>query len=404
MKKSFKLIITLFCLIITVSIFAGTNYYAVVDTGSSGSRLHMYKIETSNDNQFKAIDEIDIPHNKLNPGLSAMAGDKTQVVNYIKPLITALTSALKAKNIPEKDVNFYLLATAGMRVIAPSAQNSSYSAITEYIKNNSNLKIGYIETIPGKYEGAFDFISINYLLKNLSNKNATKGIIDMGGESVEIAFQTHQKLSNNNDIITFKINNVIYRIYSKSYLGLGQDSVRGQYSNAPYCFPKGYLLPSGEYGNGDYEKCLKRLNSLINNVHEVDQANVKFPSISEFIGLSGIYYIAGTPFDLGSEITIDHIIEKGKEFSKFSWKELSDKYPDNQYLYSVYINSAYIADLLSNGFGFEKNTPFKVYNKINGMSSDWTLGAAIFFNQNNYIQSLEKQTPVQKIEQKQKAG
>jgi len=404
MNKLLKSIIISFCLIITISLFAGVNYYVIVDAGSSGSRIHMYRIETTNNNEFNVIEEIDIPHNKVKPGLSAMAGDKTQIVNYIKPLITSLTSTLKDKNIPEEDVHFYLLATAGMRITPPSTQQSSYLVISEYIKNNTKLKIGYIETIPGKYEGAFDFISTNYLLKNLAKNKRTKGIIDMGGESVEIAFQTHQKLSNNNDIITFKINNLIYRIYSKSYLGLGQDAVRAQYSNAPYCFPKGYLLPNGEYANGDYEKCLKEINNLINNVHEVDQTNVKLPSIREFIGLSGIYYIAGTPFNLGSELTINQIIEKGKEFSKLEWEKLSYKYPSNPYLFSVYINSAYIADILSNGFGFEKNIPFKVYDKIDGISSDWTLGAAIFFDQNNKIQSLEKQAPVQKIEQEQKVG
>src|SRR3989338_3777919 len=99
-----------------------------------------------------------------------------------------------------------------------------------------------VKTISGKMEGVYDWLALNYLKNTLTlpSKN-TFGVLDMGGASTEITFATHENISPNNKFIV-NINNHAYQLYSHSYLGLGQDVARSQYTSNANCFPVGYAF------------------------------------------------------------------------------------------------------------------------------------------------------------------
>ena len=107
-----------------------------------------------------------------------------------------------------------------------------YNAIKNSLSSSQNWKAGSIETIPGWQEGLFDWLSLNY--ENIKNGEATSGALDLGGASTQLAFDTKNipssdltsKTKDDTKVVKLKLNNKKYKIFSISFLGLGQDQAR----------------------------------------------------------------------------------------------------------------------------------------------------------------------------------
>ena len=379
-----KIIHILFILLIgTYYTNASTNlrYYAVVDASSTGSRMYLYKYK-DNENNVK-IEELKLKKNIVNPGISSIAGCPSKVGKYIQPLIDSVYSILSSQGIEEKDINFYLLATAGMRVVSPVLQKNVYNHLKKYIKEKTKFKIETITTISGRHEGVFDWITYNYLTNRLFT-GKTMGILDLGGASVEIAFETNKPIFNPDDKVEFKIGPKKNTVYSHSYLGLGQELAMSQYANEPSCFPKGYPLPNKEQGSGEFNRSLLKIEKLINVVHNVNKPSTIIPDINKFVGISGFYYTPNSePFGLGQYISIKTLKDRGRKFGLQLWSETEKKYGRDPYLYLYYFSSSFISVLLEKGFGFNENTKFNVVNSVNGTDVSWTLGAMIYYAEDN---------------------
>ena len=79
---------------------------AVVDAGSSGSRIHWYSYDL--DRQHSPIHIHEAYSKKIKPGLSSIAHDSASVAGYMDQL----TSEFSQSGVP-----VYLYATAGMRLL-----------------------------------------------------------------------------------------------------------------------------------------------------------------------------------------------------------------------------------------------------------------------------------------------
>ena len=381
MKKTTCLLFILLIGSYYINASATPSYYAVVDGGSSGSRMLLYKYQCYS-GKVK-VEELTLEKNKVAPGISSIVDSPNEVGEYIQPLIDSVKRVLTAQGITEKDINFYFLATAGMRVVSPVLQKEVYTQLNKYINDKTKFNIGVIRTIPGKYEGAFDWIAYNYLAGKLFTDD-TMGVLDMGGASVEIAFATDKSIFNPDDKVSFMIDSKKFTLYSHSYLGLGQDLARSQYTNEPSCFPKGYPLPDQEKGTGEFNVSLIKLEKLINVVHNVNKPSTIIPNIDKFVGFSGFYYTSNSKvFGLGKSFSIKALKDKGKEFVQHPWADSKKEYGSDPYLYMYSFSSAFMSVLLEKGFGFNENTKLNVINKINGTSVSWTLGAAVYYAEGN---------------------
>ena len=397
MKKTFSIIIFIFVFNFIVQAAEKVEYYAVVDTGSSGSRIHLYKHIITNNGKLD-VTEIELKNNKVKPGLSSLAGNSTMVGEYIKPLIESVKGAISINRIPENDINFY--ATAGMRTISPQLQTKLYSTINKYLKQNTNFKIKNIATIPGGLEGVFDWIALNYLSGSFEGEKSI-GVMDLGGASIEIAFATDLPINDANDKFNISIGSIDYTIYSHSYLGLGQDLARSQYLNNPDCFYKDYPLPDGEYGSGKFMESLIQIKPLIVDVHNVDKPSTVIPDADHFVGISGFYYTANSKlFGMGQNLSIADLEAKGKIVGQLRWKDIVKLYPEDSYLFTYLFSVAYITEFLKDGLGFNKNTKFRVLNDVEGKDLSWTLGATIYFAEKNDIKTEKAKPNITFIQQK----
>ncbi len=231
---------------------------AIIDAGSSGSRLHIYEISSSN-----AIRQV-FPANEEETAasegraLSSVANDPDSVRAYYDSMTNCYITTDTA-HIP-----LYILATAGMRLEAQEKTEGVYAKLNA-IGQSNGFVMKKATTISGRYEGLYAWIANNY--KDGTLTASSKGIIEVGGASAQIAFATTST--------TLPAENCIYRngcgtIYSKSYLGGGINQV---YANTPDVEPFNFTVPiedvSAHYGSTTtFYGCGTPLNRAFTGISE----------------------------------------------------------------------------------------------------------------------------------------
>ncbi|VDM82666.1 unnamed protein product [Strongylus vulgaris] len=152
-----------------------------MDAGSTGTRLFLYTWTSNSDKELiniaPALDHLNSPVvKKVNPGLSSFQDHPYDAAEYVKPLLDYASQFIPHDKLPYTPV--FLLATAGMRLIMKE----------------------HIRVIEGKWEGIYSWVAVNYILEKFKMGNSsiisrpeTVGMIDMGGASMQIAFEMDQK-------------------------------------------------------------------------------------------------------------------------------------------------------------------------------------------------------------------
>jgi golgi apyrase len=234
-------------------------------------------------------------------------GDKPQSVgpNHLKPL---LDHALK--QVPDdqiEDTPFFLLATAGMRLLPDSQRTAVLEEVCSYVKTHTKFLLPdcdlHVQVIPGETEGLYGWIAANYLLEgfdkpeehNHGKGHHTYGFLDMGGASAQIAFapnatETEKHADNLKLLRLRKLNGMDqeFRVFVTTWLGFGANQARHRYVQSLQdkhgaqlmelpdpCIPTGLkvtldgkplTLSSSEQhliGTGDFAACLKAAYPLL---------------------------------------------------------------------------------------------------------------------------------------------
>jgi len=371
-SKSF-LLSGLFLLISNTALAAtGTNYMAVVDGGSTGSRLYLYSYSTDSSQSNLKVPVL-VDSAKVSPGVATIA--PSAIPAYLQPLFQMVQ-----KDVPTgTPVDLYFLSTAGMRLLSFDQQQAIYTAITAAAKN-SGLTPTVIQTIPGKMEGVFDWIALNQLLNNLGqDASKTMGILDLGGASTQVVFAGSGMDSS--DTERLNLGNQTYNLYSHSYLGLGENIAQSQYMNAPECYPIGYTLPNENLGSGQFANCETHVNALLGPVQSVQNIQSFMPAQSpmNFYAISGFAYTTSSKiFNLGAQLNTKLLESTAINACGQTWSLLNQQDPSDPYLYSTCFNAALAIDLLD-AYGFPNNQTFTATNSIGSNDIAWTLGAAIYY-------------------------
>lgn len=374
MKKTF-LVYVMFFVVLALHPALYAAFIAIVDAGSSGSRINLFNIK--NINGTVQFDVIPLKNNKTIPGVSGYALNPDKIAEHISPLIESLRKGLPS-GVNENDVALYFFSTAGMRTVNPAQQELIHKNLENYLKANTNLRIQDIGTISGKMEGVFDWIALNCLKKKFNSSN-TVGVIDIGGGSIQVAYEDNSLSSHT---VLVKIGSASYFVHSHSYLGIGADLMRSQFTANANCFPKGLRL-SDVTGTGDFDKCLSALRPILTHIHNVESIPPAIIARTKFIGITNFYYVTNSKaFDLGAEVSLNDIKTKGKEFARMTWQEMKAKWPGDQFLYSQYIYAAFLIDFIEE-IGFDPNTKLNIVSNINGLEVSWALGAAVYYAEGN---------------------
>ena len=115
----------------------------------------------------------------------------------------------------------------------------------------------------GRDEGAYGWLSINFLLSRLNGMPAagegTMGSIEMGGASSQVTVQLKgaaaREPADPSTTYTLDVGGHKYVLYTHSYLGFGQEQARSRYNalltgpaREDPCFNKGYNMPARAAG------------------------------------------------------------------------------------------------------------------------------------------------------------
>ncbi len=211
----------------------------IIDAGSSGSRLHVY--EVMSDSTIRQIYPSSDTEKKESKGraISTIANHPDSVRAYFDQM------TLCYKKGGDEVIPLYILATAGMRMQGKAETEAIYAKLKN-IGQANGFKLYKAMTIAGRYEGLYAWIAANY--ENGTLKSSSKGIVEIGGVSAQIAFVANTTAIPDDNKITRRNWGTLY---SKSYLGGGMNWV---YDNTEDVEPFKFNVPledaSAYYGKG----------------------------------------------------------------------------------------------------------------------------------------------------------
>ena len=375
MNSRIKIIFISCIFLFSLSAFSSNHQYAVlIDAGSTGSRAHVFEYEKS----YVPIIH-DIYNKSTSPGLSSYANTPAAAGASLQPILDEAALYLQNKGVPLSKVSVSVLATAGMRLLTLDEQQAIYTSVRNYIRNNYafSLKDQDVRTITGQLEGVFGWLDINYLSNNFTDSSTTVGSIDMGGASTQIAFATTDTSQPENEV-TLKINNKNYRIFSQSFLGLGQNqalSAMMANKESPSCYPENYSYNT-QTGNFNFSTCSKIYTEIIENYNPAESVH---PDAGQpFIAYSGIFY-AYDFFNLLKSPTQNELQSQIDANCYLSWDTLQSKYPamPTKSLANYCAHGVYFDALIYNAYQLQ-STQLTVTDNINDTNIDWTLGALLY--------------------------
>lgn len=372
----FRAIIAVIIVFANTASLASTPQYAIIiDAGSTGSRLHLFQYETTD--KLPIIE--DLFSEEVKPGISSFANPADAAVSLNK-LFDDAQIQLNAKQINPNIVSVHVLATAGMRLLPADKANDIYQAIRVSLQEHYTFTIGDVATVPEKMEGVYGWLDVNYLANNFNSEtDTTVGIIDMGGASTEIAFSTRDT-SRSDAVTNMTINGVSYQVFSKNFLGLGQDQSRAAMNaneTAAACYPTNYALVTGGSGSFNIATCSILYADLIKQ-HQVAEQILPITQQQHFVAYSGAYHDYHF-LDADSNPLQTNVEQRIQSICTQSWEQLKTNYTSIQekYLANYCANSVYVTSLLFGTYQLQDGQ-LEVKNKINDKSIDWTLGALLW--------------------------
>ncbi|XP_059647283.1 apyrase 2-like [Cornus florida] len=212
------------------------GYAVIFDAGSSGSRVHVFCFDQHLD-LLPIGKDLEL-FEQLTPGLSAYAKDPKAAADSLSSLLEKSEKVIPKgmhSNTPVR-----VGATAGLRQLEGDASDRILQAVRDFLKDKSTLKskADWVTVLDGTQEGAYQWVTINYLLGNLGKKYSyTVGVVDLGGGSVQMAYAISQKdaakaprISGGEDtyVKEMYLKGEKYYLYVHSYLKYGLLAARAE--------------------------------------------------------------------------------------------------------------------------------------------------------------------------------
>ncbi|KAJ5883653.1 guanosine-diphosphatase [Penicillium subrubescens] len=218
------------------------QYALMVDAGSTGSRIHVYRF--NNCGSTPELENEVFEQTKKKEGGSGLSSYKEDAEGAARSLDPLLEVALQ--NVPEdyrSCTPIAVKATAGLRILGPELSKNILEAVRTRLETVYPFPVvarekGGVEIMDGSDEGVYAWITTNYLLGKIGgpDETPTAAIFDLGGGSTQIVFQpTFEKskaggmpehLAEGDHKYELKFGGREFELYQHSHLGYGLMSAR----------------------------------------------------------------------------------------------------------------------------------------------------------------------------------
>ncbi|ROW08040.1 hypothetical protein VPNG_06123 [Cytospora leucostoma] len=359
------------------------RYGVVLDAGSSGTRLHIYKWKDpararkhASKEELSSLPQLHTEKHwtkKTKPGVSTFGENPTAVgPDHLEDLVHHALNVIPDDQI--EDTPIFLMATAGMRLLPKVQQSALTHEICSYLRENTEFSLPdcdlHIQVIPGETEGLYGWIATNYLLGGFDRPtendhgkgHSTYGFLDMGGASAQIAFAPNatEAAKHANDLKLLRMRTLDgerseYKVFTASWLGFGVNKAREAYVKnlvdmydpdvkeiPDSCLPRGLRVnPAGEpveaahsdgltlLGTGDFTSCLRHTYPLLGKDAPCEDApcllnGQHVPAIdfnvNHFVGVAEYWHTTHGIFDKGdSAYDLKTYQRKVEEFCTEDW-------------------------------------------------------------------------------------
>lgn len=371
---------------------ADTKYGIVIDSGSSGSRIQIYRWEDPvlakahlSPEQLASPPQIiqeDKWSHKISPGISSFADKPAKVwKQHYKSLMEFALTIIPADKIPETPV--YILSTAGMRLLPKSKRDKILKNTCKSLQQNTKYLIpdcdDHVQVIDGATEGVYGWLALNYLMGQFTNykvgdSHESVGFMDMGGASAQIAFvpSSQEEIEKHDeDLSTVVLRNVDgetqnWRVFVETWLKFGANQARSRYLKNVLalasdtttkgksrvvqdpCMPAGSSIKDYEYkdkkytiqGTGNYGSCVKGIYPLLMKHLKCKEEPCLFNGVhapkmnfekDRFVGVSEYWYTANDVFHSSGEYNFHTFSEKAKQFCESLWDTIVSNSKEGHY-------------------------------------------------------------------------
>ena len=368
------------------------QYGVILDAGSSGTRVYVYKwLKNSVARKgasppelraFPAIETDSKWTKKTHPGVSTFGKTPSLVgPDHLQDLLQHALDIVPRDEVP--NTPFFLLATAGMRLLLDRERNEVLEQICTYTREKTDFLLPdcdlHIQVIPGETEGMYGWLAVNYLLGGFDapdehdhgSNHSTYGFLDMGGASAQIAFAPNatEAEKHANDLKLIRLRTIdgaaqVYKLFTTTWLEFGVNEARRRYVEALLaemqspsvielpdpCLPTGMRmtihstpLPKNEHppgnepfiiGTGNFAECLKRSQPLLNQdlpctdapclINGLHTPAIDF-NVNHFVGISEYWHTTHEIFEFAhKDKSYDFATyqERVAEFCSRDWTDI----------------------------------------------------------------------------------
>ncbi|XP_066521568.1 ectonucleoside triphosphate diphosphohydrolase 1 isoform X2 [Hoplias malabaricus] len=408
------------------------KYGIVLDAGSSHTSVYIYRWPAEKENNTGMVEQTE-SCNVEGKGISGYSDEPQKAGESLKKCMDEAKRAIP--DFRHRETPVYLGATAGMRLLKKENDAASDKVLESVEKYLQTYTFSYqgARIITGQEEGAFGWITVNYLSDNFRKASGTLGALDLGGASTQITFVSEKRVESPENAIGFRLYGRDYNVYTHSFLCYGKDQVLKialekqipPVSGAETitledpCFHSGYIvnktfqsvfnspcvkgsnLPEKYFthiGTGNWTACHEVVRKVFNESscrYSTCSFNGVFqPPVEGKFGAFSAFFFVMDFLNLTS-YSLDEAKEELAKYCATPWNTLKQNHLDvkEKYLSEYCFSGTYILTLLEDGYDFTsvnwKNIEF--IKKIGNSDAGWTLGYML--NLTNMIPAEDPDTP-----------
>ncbi|PNS19289.1 hypothetical protein CAC42_2466 [Sphaceloma murrayae] len=218
------------------------QYALMVDAGSTGSRIHVYRFNNCGSTPELEKEWFEMtPKKKGGSGLSSYPDEPEEAAKSLDVLLD-----VAVENVPKSIQGctpIAVKATAGLRKLGPEKSEAILKAVRTRLETAYPFPVldadkGGVEVMDGKDEGVYAWITTNYLLGKIGgpDKTPTAAVFDLGGGSTQIVFEPTfpeakaggmpEQLAEGDHKYKLSFGGRDFTLYQHSYLGYGLMAAR----------------------------------------------------------------------------------------------------------------------------------------------------------------------------------
>ncbi|KAH7913936.1 nucleoside phosphatase family-domain-containing protein [Hygrophoropsis aurantiaca] len=211
------------------------QYALMIDAGSTGSRIHVYKFHNCGPSPAYEYEVFKMTQ----PGLSAYKGHPTDAAQSLDVLLDEAMRVVPASL--RSCTPIAVKATAGLRLLGTEDSTDILNSVRSHLLEKYPFALPQtadrgVAIMDGKDEGVYAWITANYLLDTIradSKPGTSYAVLDLGGGSTQIVFEPvfeegtpGEVLKEGDHKYDLEFGGVKRVLYQHSYLGYGLKSAR----------------------------------------------------------------------------------------------------------------------------------------------------------------------------------